>query len=82
MAVECFDYFETFSPFAKIKSVRIVIASKITLRFLYKQMDINNAFVQYLLSEDVYVGAISGIPLMSGTCYKLKMFSLWSTSSW
>ena len=72
MAVEGFDYFETFSPVAKIESVRLVIALIITHRFIPLQMDINNAFVQCLLSEDVYVGAIPGIPLMTGTCYKLK----------
>ena len=72
MAIEGFDYFETFSPVAKIESVRLVIALIITHRFIPLQMDINNAFVQCLLFEDVYVGAIPGIPLMPGTCYKLK----------
>ena len=45
MAVEGFDYFETFSPVAKIESVRLVIVLIITHRFLALQTDINNAFV-------------------------------------
>lgn len=45
MAVEGFDYFETFSPVAKIESVRLVIVLIITHRFLALQTDINNSFV-------------------------------------
>ena len=45
MAVEGFDYFETFSPVAEIENVRLDILLIITHRFLALQTDINNSFV-------------------------------------
>jgi hypothetical protein len=45
MAVEGFDYIETFSPVAEIENVRLDILLIIAHRFLALQTDINNAFV-------------------------------------
>jgi hypothetical protein len=71
MAIEGFDYFETFSPVAKIESVRLILALIIVHKLIPLQADINNAYVQSLLEEDVYIGAIPGIRIPSGKCYKL-----------
>jgi hypothetical protein len=72
MSVEGFDYFETFAPVAKIESIRLVLALIIVHHLLPLQLDINNAFVQSDLVEDVYINAIPGRPLPSGKCYKLN----------
>ena len=67
------DYFETFSPVAKIESVRIVFAIIITHKLIPRQYDVDNAFVQSEIAEDVYMKSIPGYPLPPGKCYKLRM---------
>ena len=71
MAVAGFDYFETYSPVAKIDSIRLVLALIVTHRLIPIQLDIGNAYVQSELLEEVYLRAIPGIPLPPGKCYRL-----------
>jgi len=71
LAIQGFDYFETYSPVAKIDSIRLVLAIIIVHRMLPVQMDISNAYVQSEISEEVYVKAIPGVPLPLGKCLKL-----------
>jgi hypothetical protein len=71
MAIAGFDYFETYSPVAKIDSIRLVLALIITHRLIPLQLDIGNAYVQSELLEEVYLRAIPGIPLPPGKCYRL-----------
>ena len=55
MAKPGFDYFETYSPVAKIESIRLVLALIISHRLRPLQLDVNNAYVQSLIEEDVYI---------------------------
>jgi hypothetical protein len=71
MAKPGFDYFETYSPVAKIESIRLVLALIISHRLRPLQLDVNNAYVQSLIEEDVYIRAIPGVFLPEGKCYKL-----------
>jgi hypothetical protein len=71
MAVAGLDYFETYSPVAKIDSVRLVLALIISHKLIPIQLDIGNAYVQSELLEEVYLRAIPGIPLPLGKCYRL-----------
>jgi histone deacetylase 1/2 len=71
LAVAGFDYFETYSPVAKIDSIRLILAIIITHKFIPAQYDIGNAYIQSVLKELVYISAIPGIPLPLGKCYKL-----------
>jgi hypothetical protein len=71
MAKPGFDYFETYSPVAKIESIRLVLALIISHRLRPLQLDVNNAYVQSLIEEDVYIKAIPGVFLPEGKCYKL-----------
>ena len=71
MAVAGLDYFETYSPVAKIDSVRLVLALIISHKLIPIQLDIGNAYVQSELLEEVYLRAIPGISLPLGKCYRL-----------
>ena len=49
------DYDETFSPVAKIKSIRIMLAIAAYHNYEVWQMDVKTAFLNGKLSEDVYM---------------------------
>jgi len=70
-AIKGIDFFETFSPVAKMETIRIAIALIILLRLKPLQLDVNTAFLHAELDEDIYMFAIPGYPLPSGKCYKL-----------
>ena len=70
-AIHGYDYFETFSPVAKIDSIRLVLAIIIIYKFKPLQLDINNAYVQSTLQELVYIKSIPGVELPPGKCYRL-----------
>ena len=53
--MEGVDYDETFAPVACMESIRILLALACQLKFKLYQMDVNTAFLNGLLKEDVYV---------------------------
>ena len=58
--MERVDYDETFSPIACMESIRILVALACHLNFKFYQMDVNIAFLNGLLKEDVYVAQPKG----------------------
>ena len=58
--VEGVDFDETFSPIARIKSVRVLLALACHLKFKLYQMDVKSAFLNGFLNEEVYVGQSKG----------------------
>nr|GEV10385.1 copia protein [Tanacetum cinerariifolium] len=53
---EGIDYDETFAPVARIKAIRLFLAYAAHKDFTVFQMDVNTAFLNGILKEEVYVG--------------------------
>ncbi|GJT04079.1 reverse transcriptase domain-containing protein [Tanacetum coccineum] len=54
------DYDETYAPVARLESIRILLAYACALDFKFFQMDVNSAFLNGFINEEVYVAQPSG----------------------
>ncbi|KAH9769131.1 retrovirus-related pol polyprotein from transposon RE1 [Citrus sinensis] len=71
---EGIDYFETFSPVIKASTVRVILSLAAMQNWMIRQVDVNNAFLNGDLTEDVYIGQPEGFvdEKKSGYVCKLK----------
>jgi hypothetical protein len=53
--VDGLDYTETFSPVIKLGTIRMVITIALVKKWRMRQLDVKNAFLYSLISENKYV---------------------------
>ena len=66
------DYHETYSPVANISSIRIFLAVCCHFGMIIRQYDVDTAFLNDILEEDVYISAPQCVDMDASQVLKLN----------
>jgi hypothetical protein len=67
------DFDETYSPVARLTSLRIVFAIAAQLRLKVHQMDVETAFLNASVTEEIYIKPPEGFPIAPDhNCFRLR----------
>ena len=66
------DFHDTYSPTAKLSTLRTVLACRVNLGMLFNQMDIKTAYMNAPLQEDIYMEQPEGYEKGKQMVCKLK----------
>ncbi|CAI5731220.1 unnamed protein product [Peronospora farinosa] len=67
-----FDYFDTYSPEACSNTIRVFLSVCCSMQYVIRQFDVETAFLNGDLEEDVYMEAPYGIEIAPGMVCKLR----------
>lgn len=70
------DYDDTFAPVAKIRIVRTLIAVAIVQQQSLYEMDVTNAFLHVVLTEEVYIQPLLGFLCLPSLFVDFVMLSM------
>ena len=71
MAIRGIDFFDTYSPVVKMETIRIALALIVMNKLKPLQVDVNTAYLQAELKDEVYMEGIPGFELPPGKVYRL-----------
>lgn len=71
-----FDYFETFNPVVKPTTIWVVLTLAISQHWTIKRLDIQNAFLNGDLTEDVFMTQPTGFVDPTHACVNLIKLSM------
>jgi hypothetical protein len=66
------DFDETFSPTMRKESFRLILAVAARFDWALEHMDVDNAFLESVISEDIYMTIPEGIYGQDGKCCRIR----------
>ena len=76
--VEGLDFTETFSPTARMESVRALVQIACQNEWLLHQMDVKSAYLHAPIDEEVYVAQPQGYDENPDKVWRLKKVIVWT----
>eukprot|EP00253_Pinus_taeda_P008958 PITA_08958 len=71
--IERIDYEETFAPVARYSSLRTILSLSAQMGWHIHQMDVNTAFLNGVIEEEVYIEKIGGFDIFSSELHVCRL---------